>query len=55
MVKRPKRDDETVEAQAVDPAQLTFRCVQLCPEPMDCTLPTPWPPVPAPGAQSAKR
>jgi len=45
MVKKPKAD-EGVEVQAVTPDQLTFRCIELCPELIVTQLPTPWPPPP---------
>lgn len=51
MAKKPRADE--VEERAIDPAQLTYRCHEMCPEPMDCTLPTPWPPAPVPGATAA--
>jgi hypothetical protein len=34
------------ELEVVTREQLTTRCAEVCPDPMESTLPTPWPPEP---------
>lgn len=47
MAKRAKAEAaDEVETLALDPRELAIRCHEFCPPPMDCALPSGWPPEP---------